>query len=61
MIVLADTYIIFDNKQHCIVCVGNAACALKTMAKSTYYMFDPHSCDVTWFQNDNGTAVLLHF
>ena len=52
MITLADEYRIFDNNQHSILCLSDAACSIMTMAAGTYYMFNPHSCDVMEFQND---------
>ena len=61
MIAFADAYIISVNNQYCIVCAGDAACAITTVANATYYMFDSHSSDVTGLQNDSGAAVLLHF
>ena len=38
MIALADTYRIFDDNQHYILCLADAACAIMTMANGTYYM-----------------------
>ena len=61
MIALADAYRILDNNQHCILCLGDAACTISTVANGTYYMFHTHSCDVMEFQNDMGTAVFLYF
>ena len=61
MISLADAYGIFDNNQHCILCIGDAACAIITVADGTYYVFDTCSHDVTGFQNDKRAAVLQYF
>ena len=61
MIALVDAYKIFDSNQHCILCLGDAACGIMTMANGTYCMLDPHSCDVMGFKNDKGEALLLYF
>ena len=57
-IALDDAYRIFDNNQHCILCIGNPTFAIITMTNVTYYMCDPHSHDVKVFQN-KGAVVLL--
>ena len=43
------------------MCAGVAACAFMTVVNGTYYMFNPHSCDVMIFQNDKGAVLLLYF
>ena len=57
MTVLADACMIFDDNKHYKLCVGDAACAIMTMANGTYYMFGPHSHDMTGFKKDSGALV----
>ena len=63
IIALADVYIyrVFDNNQHYTSCLGDASCAIMTMANGTYYRFDSHICDKKGFQNGKGAAILLYF
>ena len=62
MIALADAYRICCICKHCVVwCLGEATCAIMTVANGAYYMFDPYSLDMTGFQNDRQGAILLHF
>ena len=61
MIALADAYRIFDNNKHCILCLGDAACAIMTLTNGTYYMYESHSINVIGFQNNKGSAVLLYY
>ena len=61
MIAFADAYRLFDNNQHCIFCVGGAACAVVTKDNGTYYMFNPHGHDMMGLKNYKGAGVLLYF
>ena len=45
-IALANVHRIFDNSQHFILCLGDAAFTIMTMVNGTNYIFDPCSCYV---------------
>ena len=59
MITLVDVYRIFDNNQHCVLCIGDVAYAIMIVTNGTYYMYDPQSHDVMRFQNGKGATLLL--
>ena len=54
MTALADAYGVCDGSQHYLMCVGDASCAIITMANGTYYIL---LCNVKLIRKCNSGTI----